>query len=399
MKTIKAFLTLAVIACTLTACTGIPVAVGTGTALAAVEILNEPEKTPDVVTAEGRLLPAPAVELAFTQSGVIAEVLVVAGDNIQEGEVIARLVGLESVQAELAAAQLERTLAQQALNALQREALFSSAEAEKDLINAQKAYESAASSQSLGNTQDASQLELKLDDFIEAEDDYTEAKERLDDLLDEEEGNRERLDAQADLDRETQNLAKTYADLQLAVAENDHPLQQDQAKALSAIGALEVARDLQSRLDSHNLDPELLAAAEARLSAATAKTTAAKATEELYELRAPFAGTILSVHSLKSGQAALPGIAQVYLAGANTWTVETTDLAEVDIARLALGQTAAIKLDALPGETFPAVVTAIDPVGRLHLGDMTFQVTLTLIEPDPRFMWNMTATVTIKCGG
>ncbi len=398
MRTIQAFLTLALIACTLVSCTGAPVVVGTGTPLAAAETLAEPETTPATVTAEGKLLPAPAVELTFTQGGVIANVPVSAGDRVKEGEVIARLVGFETVQAELAAAQLERTLAQQALDTLRREAMFSSAETEKALIEAQKAYESAASSQRLGNTQDASQLELKLDDYIETEEDYTEAKERLDDLLDEDEGNRERQDAQADLDSETQDLAKSYADLQVALAENDHPLKQDQAKALSAIGALEVARELQSRLDGDNLDPELLAAAEARLSAATTSAAAAEAAVELYELRAPFAGVILSMINLKPGQAAIPGTSMAYLAGADAWTVETTDLAEVDIARVALEQTATVKLDALPGESFPAVVTAIDPVGRLHLGEMTYQVTITLVEPDPRFMWNMTATVTIEAG-
>jgi hypothetical protein len=30
-----------------------------------------------------------------------------------------------------------------------------------------------------------------------------------------------------------------------------------------------------------------------------------------------------------------------------------------------------------------------------HLGDMTYKVTITLDKVDPRFLWNMTATVNI----
>ncbi len=47
-------------------------------------------------------------------------------------------------------------------------------------------------------------------------------------------------------------------------------------------------------------------------------------------------------------------------------------------------------------EEFQGTVTEIDPVGREYLGDMTYKVTLTLDEADPRFLWNMTATVNIE---
>src|SRR5512134_1434302 len=59
------------------------------------------------VTAEGRLLPSPSVELAFAQGGVVSEILAQPGEPLATGDVIAQLIGLETVQAELAAAQLE----------------------------------------------------------------------------------------------------------------------------------------------------------------------------------------------------------------------------------------------------------------------------------------------------
>ena len=78
------------------------------------------------------------------------------------------------------------------------------------------------------------------------------------------------------------------------------------------------------------------------------------------------------------------------------WIVETKDLAEIDAVQVTVGDPAQVKLDAFPGEVFAGQVTELDPVGREYLGDMTYTVTITLDEFDPRFLWNMTATVTVE---
>jgi HlyD family secretion protein len=360
----KLTLTLTLLALLLTACAG------TATPAPTAEPVTQSESSLDIVTAEGKLLPAPAVELAFAQGGIVAEVLVKPGETVAAGDVLARLIGIETVQAELAAAQLEQVNAQVALDQLQRSALLTASQAERALLDAQKAYESEANGWNLGNAEDATDLELTLDDYIIAEQDYRDARDKLTGLLDKDETNRERMDAQDDFDREEKSLAEAYADLLEEVAANDQPLDEEQVSLLAAISALEVARQNQTRLDGHNLDPEKLAAAEARLAAATAHVTAAEAALELYELRAPFAGTVLSFDA-KIGEAALPSLPVAYLADISAWTVETVDLAEIDIARVALGQFATVNLDAFPGEEFPATVTAIDPVGQEYLGDMT----------------------------
>lgn len=384
----KLTLLLALLALLLTACTG----TATPTAAPVVELV---ETNPNLVTAEGKLLPAPAVELAFAQGGVVAEVLARPGDKLQAGDVLARLIGIETVQAELAAGKLEQVNAQVALDQLQRNALLTASQAEKALLEAQKAYESESNGWNLGNIDDATDLELTLDDYVTAEQDYRDARDKLTGLLDKDETNRERKNAQDDFDSEQKTLAETYADLLESISDNDQPLDEEQVTLLNAIAALEVARQNQTRLDGQNLDPEKLAAAEARLAAATAHVTAAEAALELYELRAPFGGTVLSF-DVTAGEAALPGLPVAFLASTAAWTVETKDLAEIDIARVALGQGATVKLDAFPGQEFPATVTALDPVGQEYLGDMAYKVTLTLDQADTRFMWNMTATVNIE---
>lgn len=352
------------------------------------------ESTPKTVTAEGILLPDPSAELAFAQGGVVAEILAQPGDELNEGDVIARLVGIETVQAELSAAQLEQTLARQALDALHRNALVTSSQTEQTLLDAQKAYETEANRWNLGNAEDASDLELTLDDYVTVEEDYRTARDKLNSLLDKEETNRERRDAQEDFEREKESLADAYADLLESAAENAQPLDAELAALLKVIGSLEAARELQSRLDESNLDPEKLAAAKARLTAADSHVTAAEAALELYELRAPFNGTLLSLE-LTVGEAVTPALPVAFLADTARWTVETKDLAEIYMADVAAGDMVSVKLDAFPDEEFIGTVTAIDPVGREYLGDMTYKATITLDVPDSRFMWNMTATVTI----
>ena len=81
---------------------------------------------------------------------------------------------------------------------------------------------------------------------------------------------------------------------------------------------------------------------------------------------------------------------------ANRWKVEIKDLAEINLADIALGDTVTVKLDSFPDEEFSGIVTEIDSVGKLYVGDMTYQITISLDESDPRFMWNMTATVTMN---
>lgn len=373
-------------------------ACGNGNTPAPTAVPAADETSPNSITAEGTLLPGQSAELAFAQGGVVKEILVQPGEHVAEGAVIARLIGIESVQAELAAAKLEQTLAQQALDAIHRNALLTSSKTEKALLDAQEAYESEANGWNLGNEDEATDLELRIEDYVVAEADYRDARQKLNDVLYLDKDERKREDAQEDFDTEKENLTGAYTDLKTALAENEKPLDEELTALLGAISNLESARELQARLDDSNLDPETLAAAEARLAAATTRITAAEATVELYELQAPFNGELLRL-DLTAGETALPMTPVAFVADTSHWIVETKDLAEVDVANIALGDFVSMKLDAFPGEEFTGTVTKINPVGKLYLGDMTYQITVTLDETDPRFLWNMTAVITLNAAG
>jgi HlyD family secretion protein len=303
------------------------------------------------------------VELAFAQGGVVSEVFAQAGESLATGDVIAQLVGLETTRAELAAAQLELESAKKALNDLQNSGDADLAQAVIELKDAKEEYEDAV-------------------DYL----DYLQDSKKV---------------------PQTENrriLKRTWRGwyYQVKTKHFKGPAPEDWIIEAENDLALDKAKmdDLQRRVNrlKDGVDADQLPVLEARLNAANANVTAAEAAIELYELRAPFSGTLLSL-DLTAGESVTPTFPIAFLADPSHWKVETKDLAEIDVANVTIGAPATIKLDAFPGEEFQGTVTEIDPVGREYLGDMTYRVTITLDECDPRFMWNMTATVTVDTAG
>lgn len=348
----------------------------------------------NIVTAEGTLMPERSVELAFAQGGVVKVVFFQPGERVQAGDIIAQLVGVEAAQAELAAAQLEQTLAQQAFDALHRNALRTSAQTDQALLDAQDAYETLANRWNLGDEEDATDLELSIEDYVVAEENYRQAREELEEVLNLDEDDRDRVDAQEDYDSEEVALRKAYTELKTALAKNEKSLDEETIALLGAISNLEAAREIQARLDDSNLDSEVHSAAQVRLNAAAAYVAAAEAAMELYELRAPFSGVLLS-SDLTVGEIAPPMMPVAFVADTSQWIVKTKDLAEVDVANVAVGDAARVKFDAFPNEEFTGTVTEVNPVGKVYLGDMTYQVTIKLDEVHLGFLWNMSAVVSI----
>src|SRR5688572_3053667 len=96
---------------TLTAC-GSPQTVQTPHPVAPVSV------KPDGIIAEGKLKPEQAANLSFQVRGMVEEVNVKIGDQVNKGEVLARLANASEAEAQLASANLEMISAQQALNEL-----------------------------------------------------------------------------------------------------------------------------------------------------------------------------------------------------------------------------------------------------------------------------------------
>lgn len=104
----------------------------------------EPE-VPAGIIAEGRLVPVDWLDQSFTMSGKVEEVLVVNGDLVEVGDVLARLQASPDSALALARAQEEVLASQQAMDSLEASADLSLAQAEQVLLDAQQEYENAQS--------------------------------------------------------------------------------------------------------------------------------------------------------------------------------------------------------------------------------------------------------------
>jgi HlyD family secretion protein len=208
--------------------------------------------------------------------------------------------------------------------------------------------------------------------------------------------------AQADL-AETSAPAKADA---LAAAEAQVARAQASLAALGGseragqLGAAEAGvREAQANLDqlaapARELD---LAVALARVSQAEVALRQAEYDLEKATLRAPFAGVVGAVN-LDLGEAASPNSANaaVVLADTSAWQVETSDLSERDVVRIALGDPATLTFEAVPGLSLPGTVTSIEPLGTDSFGDISYTVVITPGSWDERLRWQMSATVTVE---
>ena len=131
------------------------------------------------------------------------------------------------------------------------------------------------------------------------------------------------------------------------------------------------------------------AVAQAQVALETAQVALARTT-----ITAPFAGTVTAV-AVRAGEFTAPGQPLVTLGDLTTLYVETTDLDEIDVARVVVGQTAVLTLDALPDRTFAARVTRIAPMAAPGTGSVNYTVVLEPDALDPRVRWGMTVFVDI----
>jgi multidrug resistance efflux pump len=344
-----------------------------------------------VVVAEGTLLPDPSIELAFAQPGILAEVLVAEGELVTEGQVIARLENIEVLQAEVARAEEVYLTAEQAFNTAEATALKSLSDSHEALRKAQLAFDDFDIPSDLRGMTTREAMEYTYSKLEEARtnfEPYKYLEERLEWEMRKDDPENPKVY------RDTARIYKkrlddAWADYRKAIQWTELEANVEAAKA----NMENAQREFDNLIAGENA--EQTAVARAQLESARANLEAARATLANSQLRAPFEATIHSL-DLSVGETVDAGVPVAYLGNTNRWKVETKDLAEIDVANVAIGNTVIVKLDAFPDEEFTGTVTKIDPVGKLYLGDMTYQITVSLDEADTRFLWNMTATVTVN---
>jgi HlyD family secretion protein len=89
-----------------------------------------------------------------------------------------------------------------------------------------------------------------------------------------------------------------------------------------------------------------------------------------------------------------PGTPITRLADTSAWEIETTDLSDLSVGRIREGDGGDhLRWD--PGLNLTGRVIRIQGFEESKQGDIVYKVTIRPDRQDPRFRWNMTASVTI----
>lgn len=178
---------------------------------------------------------------------------------------------------------------------------------------------------------------------------------------------------------------------QVAVAKAQIPIAEANVKAAEAQLARAQAA-LQGLLDGPTAEDKALA--ETRVQQARAALASAQAQLAQTQVKAPFAGEVGKVLA-RVGELASPGVPTIMLGDTRHMRVETTDLRETDVTRLAEGMSVEVTFDSLPGEVFQGEITHIAAMSTVEKGSTNYTVIVELAELDPRLRWGMTAFVNI----
>jgi multidrug resistance efflux pump len=354
-----------------------------------------------VVSVTGEVLPAKWATLSIQTAGTVEAVLVEEGDAVAAGDLLVQLdtidaeLSLSEAQAQLSGAeaqvsQLEAHPRSQDVAAAQQqvsaaEAAIAPAVAERDRLASGVAQSDVARADA---EVVAASAELRV-----AEIDYEETRDRFeDDDLDE----WELQEAGLRLRAAEQTLEA--ARLSLANARGSAGARMEEAEA--TVRLAEAQRDVaQAQLDlvlAGVLDEEI---ALTRTDVAQAQVAIEEAELRLvrHEHYAPFAGTVGMV-AIREGEQVQQGDLMLTLGDLSTLRVETTDLDEIDVARVAVGQVADVTFDALPDRVFKGQVVRIDPMAVSEGGGVNYTTIIELDELSPEIRWGMTAFVDIEVG-
>ena len=406
-----------------------PTADGTETAETAAAAQTVADIGPEIVV-DGRLVPVQSADLSLTTSGIVAEVLVQEGVAVKAGDLILRLDPSEQqVAVAQAQAELQRTQAQLAeLSAGPRSQEIASAEAALSAAKARynrlaeaslpgdiAAAEAAVNGAQAGLAKvmegvNEQQLIAARADLANAEAARQQAQRAYDKIK--WRNDIGAMPESAALQQATNNYEAAQARLaelqsppsQADVASASAQVRQSQAQLNTLRAAMPsdlIAAEADVQASQAQLDlllagtrSETIAVAEAQVAAATAALQQTLVGLRNLELRAPFTGTVASIE-LTVGEQITPGTSVVRLADLSRWQIETADLTELDVVGLTAGNGVQVAFDALPGLTVPGTVSRIRPIGEDNRGDIVYTAIVTPQLQDERFLWNMTAVVTL----
>jgi multidrug efflux pump subunit AcrA (membrane-fusion protein) len=397
-----------------------------------------------IVSATGVVVPEQEALLSVSAGGVVEDVLVSKGDQVSAGQVLVRLEGTEQQAAAVSAAALELANAHYALDKLYQDTDLLAAQALRSAESAEKALEDlnnpelqeALALQAVAEAQKAvdmternarytrspasqADIDAQKAQVVLAKDALDKANEDFEPHANKPEDNLTRahfLARQAavqkaydDAVRRLNAMQGTSSEVDINVAEAEYitaqaaliQAQRDLERVLDGPDPGEIAL-LEAQIDKGRRDfeiynagpdPDDVALAEARIENAEAQLAAAQGLLSDLELKAPFDGVISAVN-VNASEWVAPGSPVLLLGDLNNLQVKTTDLSEIDVARIAIGDQVVVTFDALPDLVLAGSVISVAPKADEGAG-VNFPVTIALNEIPDALRWGMTAFVDI----
>lgn len=364
-----------------------------------------------VIWASGEVVPARWANLSFPISGRVVELPVPEGMTVAAGTVLARLDTAE-LEDGVAAAEAALNIAQANLARVkagprpgeiaQAEEGVRSAQAARDAAQAQLEQAQAGLKQLLAGAR-PEEVEAAAATLMKAEAALRQAQAEYD-----------KIAWAGDVGDTPQALALESATLDYDVAKANYQAlvrgarpeeieaaqagvaaaRANLAQAEAGVGSAQAALDLLRA----GATPEEIVAAEAAVTQAEANLASAHTALSQAVLVAPFDGTISEVN-VRAGEQVNPpqsgGQPVIVLGDLSTMRVETTDLRETDVERIAVGQAVDITFDALPDTLLKGHVVYISPKASSEQGGVNYMTIIEFDEFDPRLRWGMTAYVNI----
>jgi HlyD family secretion protein len=395
------------------------------------------------ISAVGSVRARKEVLLSFDTAGRVSEVLVEAGESVEQGQVLARLT-MADLELQVRNAQAAKAVSQAQLDQLNAgprpeeivaaegqvqamQAALDQAMAQRDQLLAGAMEAEIAAARAAVKSGQANYDRVKAGPSTE---EVAAAQAALDSaraVMEQAQAAYDRVAGRQDVKMLPESLALRNATIEMERAQANynalvnHPTEAELAAAAAqvaqaqaqlaqllagkepqvraaeaAVSAAQAQRDIaQAQLDLllAGAAPEQIAAAKAQLEQAQVALDSALLALERAILRAPIDGEVAHV-AVEVGETVGPQTPVMTLIGGSQFRIEA-DVDEADIGWMAVGQEVVIDFDSFQGSALQGRVVAIAPLASVDVGVVSYRVTIESEPTDLPLREGMTANTQI----